>query len=341
MSCSLSKMHSFDHVEPSISPSTPSPEALRSATEPKDLFTPQKRYRTVRSPRSKRIRIAFTPSAKAQLKKSKVPMLYSWKRGGVGTECEKRLIGFTSQPDGRLASYLWACNHPEKANGDFFQDLREHPEQFSFGKIRDLKPHEDSGTAETEAIREKDSIHHGYNKRLGGGGGQCQSSSKDEPCPYTLDQIVSMIRENYNSPCSKPLRRLRGRVSLDLSASDKRLKNVIYEFLFDPTGEKKDRIHHPGYTTTTLGQRMSSHLSCINHPESQGFKTISLYNQIKAHPEQVKVRIFNVDELLKKKIPLPMLETAFMEFFKQRGETVRNYGAGAKGSISKASSSAS
>ena len=85
------------------------------------------------------------------------------------------------------------------------------------------------------------------------------------------------------------------------------MKNFIYEFLFHPTGHKEDRIHHPGYTTTTLQQRMSAQQSCLNNPESQGFQDISIYKEIQARPDQVFVRRFNNEALLAKGIPLPML----------------------------------
>jgi hypothetical protein len=306
-----------------------------------DPFTPVKRYSFIRS--SEGIKILTTPTAGRRLLKERI--LYSFKRRAQKNKADKesvaqRLIGFTEQGSGRVSYYLWGCNHPKEDRSTFSQEVNEHPEDFSFGIIRTLKDDEDSSQAETEAILAKESIRHGYNTNLGGGGGRSHKA-EDRKCPYTIHNIVSMIKEDYQSPESKPLHRVIKKhngarkevLAPVLSKEDKKAQNIVYEFLFDPTGEKKDRIHHPGYTTTTLGERVSKHMTCVNNPESKGGRTISLYREIRAHPEWVKIRRFNVDALVKKGIPVTILETAFMQFFHERGEKVRNLGSGGKGSV--------
>lgn len=296
-------------------------------------FTPQKSYKLRRSPSSGSVRVAMTPGGKRALKQGSV--LYRFKREGEENAVdEKRLIGFSDQADGRLSFYIWGFNHPEEQGSQFAREVAESPEKFEFGVIRAVRPEEDPGKAETEAIEAKDSIRKGYNQRRGGGGGRARKTSPRQESPYSLEQVVEMIREDYESPVARPLKRKGGKLVPTVVDSDKRMRNVVYEFLFDPTEEKTDRVHHVGFTTTTLAQRMSSHTSCLNNPRSRGARTISLYQEILAHPEQVKVRVFNIESLLRKGVPVWMLESAFMKFFSERGEQVRNEGAGGKGSVS-------
>jgi hypothetical protein len=298
-----------------------------------DSFTPQRSYRLLRSPSSGSVRVPLTPRGKEALKRGSV--LYRFKQVGEGDEAdEKRLIGFSDQANGRLRFYIWGFNHPEEERSQLARDVHAHPERFEFGVIRSVSEKEDPKQAETEAIVAKDSIRGGYNKRKGGGGGRARGTLPQQECPYSLDEIVAMIREDYESPLAKSMKRKGGKLVPTVTESDKKKRNVVYEFLFDPTEKKEDRIHHVGYTTTTLSARMSAHKSSLNDPESRGFRTISLYSEILAHPEHVKVRVFNVDKLVSKGIPVWALEAAFMQFFAERGESVRNMGAGGKGAVS-------
>ena len=333
--------------EVSEAPSAEAPQKMRrlpvpqlppertSSSEPTEAEqnTPQRSYKLMRSPTSGSVRVPLTPGGKKALKQGSV--LYRFKREGQGDEDdEKRLIGFSDQADGRLRFYIWGFNHPEEQGSQFAREVAASPEKFEFGVIRTVPPEEDPGKAETEAIEAKDSIRRGYNQRKGGGGGRARRTSQQQKCPYSLDEVVKMIREDYESPVARPLKRRGGELVPTVADSDKKMKNVVYEFLFDPSENKEDRVHHVGFTTTTLAKRMSGHKSSLNNPQSRGAQTISLYQEILAHPEYVKVRVFNIESLLRKGVPVWMLESAFMKFFSERGERVRNEGAGGKGSVS-------
>ena len=311
------------------------PPEGRSTSEPAVAaqYTPQKSYKLMRSPTSGSVRVAMTPSGKKTLKQGSV--LYRFKREGQGDESdEKRLIGFSDQADGRLRFYIWGFNHPEEQGSQFAREVAANPEKFEFGVIRTVSSEENPKKVETEAIEAKDSIRRGYNQRKGGGGGRARRTSSQQKCPYSLDEVVKMIQEDYKSPVARPLKRKRGELVPTVADSDKKMRNVVYEFLFDPSEKKEDRVHHVGFTTTTLAERMSGHKSALNHPKSRGARTISLYQEILAHPEHVKVRVFNIENLLRKGVPVWILESAFMKFFSERGERVRNEGAGGKGSVS-------
>jgi hypothetical protein len=274
----------------------------------------------------------LTPGGKKALKQGSV--LYRFKRESEDDEVdERRLIGFSDQADGRLRFYIWGFNHPEEQGSQLAREVAASPEKFEFGVIRTVSPEEDPKEAETAAIEAKDSIRKGYNQRKGGGGGRARSTSPQQECPYSLDEVVKMIQEDYESPVARPLKRKGGKLVPVVAESDKKMRNVVYEFLFDPSEKKEERVHHVGFTTTTLAKRMSSHKSSMNNPRSRGFRTISLYPEIVAHPEHVKVRVFNIESLLRRGVPVWMLESAFMKFFSERGERVRNEGAGGKGSV--------
>jgi hypothetical protein len=309
------------------------PEGSFAPVAEADQHTPQKSYKLLRSPTSGSVRVDMTPGGKKALKQGSV--LYRFKRESEDDEVdEKRLIGFSDQADGRLRFYIWGFNHPEEQGSQLAREVAASPEKFEFGVIRTVSPEEDPKEAETAAIEAKDSIRRGYNQRKGGGGGRARSTSPQQECPYSLEEVVKMIQEDYESPVARTLKRKGGKLVPVVAESDKKMRNVVYEFLFDPSEKKEDRVHHVGFTTTTLAKRMSSHQSCLNRPQSRGARTISLYPEILAHPEHVKVRVFNIEKLLSRGVPVWMLESAFMKFFSERGERVRNEGAGGKGSVS-------
>jgi hypothetical protein len=195
-------------------------------------------------------------------------VLYRFRESGQ----EKRLIGTSDQGEGRLSSYVSGFNRQDADKSQLAQDVRERPEQFTFGIIRPLPRDEDPKEAETEAIVVQDSIVQGYNQRKGGGGGRARPAYV---CPFTRDQIVIMIRKIYISPEKHALTRsLTGRFTSSFVPQDQRkIRNVVYEYLFDPTESKKDRTHDVGYTTTTLEARIWAHTSYLNDPESKGART--------------------------------------------------------------------
>ena len=333
MKCAREEAYSHEESPPRKAKKVPS----FGGSPPQDPFTPKKSYALGRSPSSGRIRVDITPNGKKALKDGTA--LYRFKKIGEGDATdEKRLIGVSDQPDGRLRSYIWAFNHSEEEGSQLAREVSESPEDFEFGLIRRLSPDEDPKIAETEAIEAKSSIRGGYNRRKGGGGGRARRGVPEQETKYSLDDVVQMIKEDYNSPQFRAFKRIGGRLVSVLEESDKNKKDVIYEFLFDPTGKKEDRIHHVGFTTTELRKRMAGHMSSLNNPKSRGARTMSVYSEILAHPKDVKVRVFNIEELKKKGVPAWQLEQAFMEYFSsERGEQVRNLGAGGKGSVSHAS----
>jgi hypothetical protein len=294
------------------------------AAEQKTL-TPARSYPLFRSP-SGTIHVALTPTGKKLLQEQTV--LYRFKESGQ----EKRLIGTSDQGKGRLSSYVSGFNCPIADRSQLAQDVRERPEQFTFGIIRPLPRDEDPKGAETEAIVAQDSIGQGYNQRKGGGGGRARPA---QASPFTREQLVVMIRRTYESPEKHALTRsLTGRfTSSFVPAEQKKIRNVVYEYLFDPTESKKDRVHDVGYTTTTLEARIWAHTSYLNDPESKGSRTIPLYNEVRRSPDIVSFRVFDVQSLISQGIPVWELEGAFMQYFLERGEQVLNAGAGGKGSV--------
>ena len=320
-------------VETPLLPTNPLPAAI-------DPYTPVKRVRAEQV--TNKVVVRPSPATKKKMEKGE-RLLYSFKMDsyvndeGV-TVPAKRYIGYTSQGNKRLSCHICGFNHPEKSGSQFYKDVKEHPEKLSWGIIRFLEPKEDAEEAETNAILANVSKGHIYNIRLGGGGGQGREAS-ELTCPYTIPQIVAMIKEGYKSPPAKPLRKAiksRKGVSkevfqVDLSDADKKARNVVYDFFFERSDKKKDRLHHIGQTSRPYKKRISEHLSGVNNPESTLGKTIPVYKLIRAAPDTVRIRSFNVDELRAKGIPLPLLETAFMQYFDERGEEVENKGSGGKG----------
>ncbi len=319
-----------------------SPAVPDQDTFDNDPFTPAKRFKLER--KGSRFAICPTPNTKAAMAAGQ-RILYSFKMDAYTAEdgtpvSAKRYIGYSENGVGRLALHIFGFNHADKAGRQFYLDVKEHPERLSWGIIRTLRPDEDPATAETTAIRTKDSRSNGYNIRLGGGGGRSQQGST-QTCPYTISEIVDMIRPTYQSPDPKKLlKKVRVRHGkpkeaffLPLSEADKRARNVVYDFFFENSDEKKDRVHHIGQTSRTFGARSSEHFSAINNPDSNAGRAIPLYKKIRATPDRVRVRVFNVEELLTKGIPLPLLEKAFMQYFISRGEEVENAKSGGKGPV--------
>ena len=303
------------------------PSMTPNGVEEQKTFTPVRSYPLVRSS-SGTIRVALTPTGKRLLQEETV--LYRFRKTGQ----EERLIGTSDRGGGRLSSYVSGFNHPGEDQSRLARDVRECPEQFTFGIIRPLPRDADPGEAETEAIVAQDSIGHGYNQRKGGGGGRARPQSE---CPFTRDQLVVMIRKMYTSPEKHALTRdTSGRFTSTFMPQDqRRIRNVVYEYLFDPTESKKNRIHDVGYTTRELRTRISEHTSNLNHPESKGSKTIPLYNEVRRNLDIVSFRVFDVESLTSQGIPVWKLEGAFMQYFLERGEKVLNAGAGGKGSVAR------
>jgi hypothetical protein len=334
--------------EPSTSSAPASATDSSAVTLTPSKFTPEKR---IKAQQQKDGRIVINPSPNTKHKMAiGNGFLYSIKidahedlPGHV--VAAKRYIGY-SECAGRLSAHIFGFNHPEKKRGDLYRDARLHPELLSWGIIRFLKPGEDPEKAETKAILATGSKENGYNIRLGGGGGQSHKST-DTSCPYTIDQVVSMIKEVYQSPDGKSLKTIqrvrKGKtkevLQHTLSPADKKAQNVVYEILFEsPDGDKSKREHHVGQTTRAFGKRISEHLSGVNNPDSQAGQSIPMYKKIRANPSSVRIRVFNVDELVQKGIPLPILETAFMQYFhREQHQKVENLGHGGKGSVARAS----
>lgn len=302
------------------------PPMISDGAAERKTFTPARSYPLFRTP-SGTIRLALTPRGKKALQEEQT-VLYRFRRNGQ----EQRLIGTSDQPDGRVSAYISDFNHPDASGSQLARDVHEHPEQYNFGIIRSLPRDEDPKEAETEAIVAQDSIARGYNQRKGGGGGRARPS---QACSLTRSEIVVLIRKMYRSPEKHSLTRsATGRFTSSFVPRDQRkIRNVVYEYLFDPTGSKGDRTHDVGYTTTKLEARVWAHTTYLNDPESKGSRTIPLYNEVRRNPDIVSFRVFDVEALTRRGIPVWELEGAFMQYFLERGEQVLNAGAGGKGSV--------
>lgn len=307
-----------------------------------DRFTPAKRFAATTD--GDRITIQPSPGTRQTMTTGQ-RFLYSFKMDSYtaddGTPVpEKRYIGYTENGIGRLALHIFGFNHSESSGSRFYKDVKDHPERLSWGIIRVLGPDEDAAAAESEAIQAKDSIGQGYNIRLGGGGGARHSSS-ELTCPFSIPEIVGMIKSSYSSPNPKKLQqaiRVRKGTSkkvftVPLSETEKRARNVVYDFFFEYSDNKEDRVHHIGQTSRPFGTRISEHFSGVNNPDTKAGKAIPVYKMIRANPDLFRMRMFNVDELIDKGIPLPLLEKAFMQYFISRGEEVENERAGGKGPV--------
>lgn len=343
-------------VRPTSSPSpkipatpaqAPTPIPVISSTEPPAAaapipglanVTPVKNY-PIQVCDDGRIRIILTPKGKESLKAAP-SVVYRFKR----TTTEQRYIGATQNPQGRVRSHQYAMNNPEKVLTALSQEISDTPDDFVFGVILELPKDRDARTEETTLIKYHKATEpsHGYNRREGGGGGVAQKKKTGQDGP-TMDQkkLVKKISEGYASPEGRPLTKGE-KITVTLPSKDRTSKSVIYDILYTPTENKTDRIHHIGYTTTTLGQRLSSHMSMVNNPQGKaaqraGNKLTDLYEAIRKDPDHYSIRIYDVSTLVNEGTGLPDLETAYMEFFqKERKETVQNYGCGGRGSVAQA-----
>ena len=344
----------FEQVgqQQSVPPPAPMPSGLQpqpdssGASLTPTKFTPAKRIKA-KQDEDGRIVIQPSPNTRKQMATRK-GFLYSIKIDehqdeAVKTIPAKRYIGY-SECGGRLSGHIFGFNHPDKKRGKLYRDASLYPQFLSWGIIRFLEPGEDPEKAETDAILATDSKKKGYNIRLGGGGGRSHKPT-DVQCPYTIDQVVGMIKESYQSTDGKALKqvsRVRKGVRKEvlqaaLSQADKKAQNVVYEFLFESDdGDKEKRQHHVGHTTRKFGKRVSEILSGVNNPDSAAGQALPMNPMIRANPSSARIRIFNVDEMVKKGIPTPILETAFMQYFhKERHQKVENLGAGGKGSVAR------
>jgi hypothetical protein len=318
------------------------PEPPEQAAAAADPFTPKKRFRA--EERKGRVVVLPTPKTKQKMREEG-GFLYSfkmdeWKTPEGLVMPAKRYIGYSESGAGRLALHIFGFNHSEEEGSQFYRDVSEHPERLSWGIIRFLKPGEDSKTAETEAILAKKSKEKetGYNIRLGGGGGKSHKK-EDQKCEYSIPQIVSMIRETYQSPAAKDMMRIsrirkgvrREAFKVTLAKEDSSVRNVIYDFFIEKSEKKEDRQHHIGATGGPFSKRVAEHMSGVNNPDTKAGKGLPFYQTMRENPTRVRIRRFNVDELLAKGIPLSLLEKAFMQYFIERGEEVENEGHGGKG----------
>jgi hypothetical protein len=116
-------------------------------------------------------------------------------------------------------------------------------------------------------------------------------------------------------------------------------RRQLFHRMFQNLRKHRRITHHVGYTTTPIGKRFSALLSGVNNPDKPYGRVLKVYDVVRRafrkNPAQVVARIHDVSKLTEKGIPLPMLETAFMKFFKGRHENVRNIGHGGKGSVAR------
>lgn len=123
--------------------------------------TPQKKYRLTKE--NGKVKIPLTPTGKKE--KNVIYVIKNEKNG-------KKLIGLTGQKAGSRASqHQWTINS-EKSDSqhrDYVKDIKEHPEDFTFGIIAKSNTSSSLGRLEKECI-ENVPPENRYNRNKGGGG---------------------------------------------------------------------------------------------------------------------------------------------------------------------------
>jgi hypothetical protein len=308
--------------QPSTPPSTPPRIAVP---------TPERRYPA--KVQGGHIIFPITPDTKSKLKTMKQEgdqgVLYSIKIERTDGSCG-RYFGTSGQPLGRFAHHGTQFTHADEKSRRLFVDGKANPGGLSIGIVETLEL-EKLADAETAAIvkareaaaeatvRKAEKVDEVFNQRLGGGGGQVQTKAAKES-PFTVSEIVAMIKKSYQSPESKKF-----------GEHVESRKGAIYDIFFDET----TRVHHIGFTTRDVRKRIQEHFCGIRHPDKPYGQTIPFFEKARANLENVRVRVFDVSSYLQQKISPADIECAFMQFFDQRGETVENIGNGGKGSFSR------
>jgi len=296
-----------------VTQTTPRTEAIT-----KEFSTPEKYY-PVKSDGSVD---SNSPSLKTRQN-----VIYVWKN----TQDSKRLIGYTDDVQNRLGGYKQSFKKEQTALAQAYKDS---PTDFQFGLlvteeklaekglVLDDKTDE-WGQLETDFIKAKNSIKHGYNKRLGGGGGcarrknetneEKKARKKDEQ--ERVIQRIEKLKEEYESPIkSFPLDEKT--FAVKFSPETKKKKDVLYSIRQQKELTKTDGSivkyvkRYIGMTEPPVARRFNSHCSYARHPEKRPHPQ---YKAMHDEPKTFRVKVYDCD----KTEDLHVLEIAMIKFFRQ------------------------
>ncbi len=260
--------------------------------------TPPKTYE-VTADKNGWISLQLTPGAKKQAN-----IIYMWRRKSD----KKVLIGMTETTCAkRVSGYLYCMNHPEKKKGKLAlpQAVRENPTDFEFGILCKSPDDVDLGALESAYIKMKNAMTHGFNKRNGGGGARAR---KKKPTAEQIENARKEVFANFQSPPKKGIKKTAKGYQVELSPKTKKLKNVVYVFKNNVTGER-----YVGKTIRTLSKRSSEHCHHAAHENNDEGKA-PLYNAIRADHKAISVGVLCQLEEGKESL-IDAMEKAFIDHY--------------------------
>lgn len=186
-------------------------------------------------------------------------VIYQFFRKTVDSTGAEKVIPLNGKTENSVASrisgYIADFNDKKdtRKRSPFFDDVREHPDQFFFRIRKFVAQDEDINEAETACIKEDDSVNNGYNENCGSGGGNKfvpdPSVIPSTPVePITPVKIYPLYRKDKKS-----------KIEIQTTPGVESKMNAIYFFKH----VEKD-LRYIGRTTSTIRDRFAKHKSSFN-----------------------------------------------------------------------------
>ena len=328
----------------------PSSETVVDATPPKrqrisqeekaqsesPLRTPQKEYPLYKSPTSERIKVLLTSGIRrtvSRIQMAGFSAIYRFSGEDVeDTELKRKAYtGASGQVMGRISSHLFKANNPDAPETRLSKSIRANPKSFVFRLleiVRDPDTVDDREKARIEEVGDRGEM---FNVKKGGAGPRPVGKRS----VLTRKQVLQEIKAVYKAPKHEKIFSKLSPYSMRISSKRSEESGVIYDFFLNSKDAKK-RVHHIGYSTEKLKDRMFAHLSAMNNPDSAAFRgNPKLYTWLRENAASIRFQTFDTTALKEKGITEPELEKGFGDFFQGRGEQVRNMAGLGRGGVSK------
>lgn len=327
-----SPVASLDAPLPST-PTSPSDHIPEPGKSP--LETPKKRFIIPRTPGGTiSAKKCFSPNTQQQLKKYQNEgrqVIYSLK--GESDDTSFRYTGVSQRPLQRVTQHVNAIKKPRGTSAltQVEQKVQNDPKaKFSIGILAVAKTLTYDPELEEKTIAKCKRVYHNViNQRKGGGGGVAMQEHTTMPngeAERLFKKLLKKIKPQKHTFKKIQATGKKDHIILSLSKKERTQKKVIYIFERTlPTLEEKRLI---GFTTRTIGKRVSEHLSYTNNVEQCPRKNANFYRDLSQFSDQFTLQIIPVEELTNKGASLEQLETIAIRIFKGLQGYNKNKGGG-------------